>query len=113
MMRNQRLVTLASGLSAMVIGFAPQVANACATCGLDLDGQAGHAFKTSVLFMISAPYITFMVIGTVMYRAWRKAHPRPEAATVGTLYKAGVFKTLQGLVSKLVTGSIEGRGETL
>jgi hypothetical protein len=107
MMRYQRLVTVASGLSAMAIGFAPQVANACATCGLDLDGQAGHAFKTSVLFMISAPYITFMVIGTVMYRAWRKAHPRPEAAGIG------LYRTLHGLASKFVTGSIEGRRETL
>jgi len=106
-MRDLRLVTLASGLSAMAIGFAPQVANACASCGLDLDGQAGHAFKTSVLFMISAPYITFMVIGTVMYRAWRRAHPRPAPAS------NGIYKTLHGWASKFVTGSIEGRGETL
>jgi hypothetical protein len=86
-MRSKKLMAIASGLT--TIGLAPRLAEACAVCGLDGNGQASHAFKQSVLFMISAPYITFLVIGGVMYLAWRKARRRDDAAAM-----AGVNKTL-------------------
>src|SRR5262249_11678375 len=37
------------------IAAAPQIANACAMCGLSPGDHAGHAYNTSVLFMLSAP----------------------------------------------------------
>jgi hypothetical protein len=85
-MRSKKLMAIATGLT--TVGLAPRLAEACAVCGLDGNGQASHAFKQSVLFMISAPYITFLVIGGVMYMAWRKARRRDESAI------AGVQKTL-------------------
>ena len=103
----QRKVTVAAGLTALALGLAPQLADACAVCGLDLDGAAGHAYKVSELFMMAVPYITFLVIGSAMYVSWRKAHPRPDMATVG------IYKTVRSLASRIMTSSNEGRGETL
>ena len=75
-MSSKKLMAIATGLTPISIALAPRLANACAVCGLDGDGQASRAFKHSVLFMISVPYITFMIVGGVMYMAWRKAAQR-------------------------------------
>ena len=73
MSSKRKLIALATGLTPISIALAPRLASACAVCGLDGDGQASRAFKHSVLFMISVPYVTFMIVGGVMYMAWRKA----------------------------------------
>ncbi len=87
MMRSKKLLAIVTGLTPMTIGLAPRLANACAVCGLDGDGQASRAFKHSVLFMISVPYVTFAIIGGVMYMAWRKARRHDDSAIVGVQKK--------------------------
>jgi hypothetical protein len=83
MSSKRKLIALATGLTPTSIALAPRLANACAVCGLDGDGQASRAFKHSVLFMISVPYITFMIVGGVMYMAWRKAR-RGDSTVLGS-----------------------------
>jgi hypothetical protein len=80
-MRSKKLMAIATGLS--IVGLAPRLAEACAVCGLDGDGAASRAFKQSVLFMISAPYITFAVIGGALYISWRKARRHDDSAVAG------------------------------
>ena len=80
-MRSKKLMAIATGLT--TIGLVPRLAQACAVCGLDGDGAASHAFKESVLFMISAPYITFAVIGGALYLSWRKTRRHDDSAVVG------------------------------
>jgi hypothetical protein len=82
-MSSKKLMAIATGLTPMSIALAPRLANACAVCGLDGNGQASRAFKHSVLFMISAPYVAFMIVGGVMYMAWRKAR-RGDATILGS-----------------------------
>ena len=117
-MRLERKITVAAGLAALTLATAPRLAEACAVCGLDLDGAAGHAFKVSVLFMMAVPYVTFLIIGSAMYLSYRKSHP--EAAPLlawhripGVSKAVEVYKKLQRPASKTVPGAMEGRGETL
>jgi len=83
-MSSKKLIAIATALTPMSIALAPRLANACAVCGLDSDGQASRAFKHSVLFMISVPYLTFIIVGGVMYMAWRKAHRRSDSTILGS-----------------------------
>jgi len=70
---------LAAGLAAAM----PRLANACAMCGLSPGDHAGHAYNTSVLFMLAAPYVTIAVMGGVLFAAWRRAKrdEHPHAAS--------------------------------
>ncbi|HUA33312.1 MAG TPA: hypothetical protein VMA09_06885 [Candidatus Binataceae bacterium] len=61
------------------IAAAPQIANACAMCGLSPGDHAIHAYNTSVLFMLSAPYVTFAVFGSIMFFAWRRSRRDSQA----------------------------------
>lgn len=83
-MRSERLLTKATGLTAgltiLTIAAAPRVASACAVCGLGPNDVGGHAFNSSVLFMMAVPYSTFALIGGFVYLAWRRAHRRPESS---------------------------------
>ena len=78
-----RLVVMVTSL--LAIGFAamPCIANACAVCGLGPNDNAGHAFNTSVLFMMAVPYTTVIVIGGAVYFAWRKAQRRNAMSISG------------------------------
>ena len=58
-------------LAALGLGVAPRMAEACAMCGLSPGDHGGHAFNTSVIFMLSAPYAIFGVLGGVVFLAWR------------------------------------------
>jgi len=78
-MSSKKLIAMAAGLTPMSIALAPQIANACVVCGLDGDATTSRAFKHSVLFMISVPYLTFMIVGGIMYMAWRKARRSDSA----------------------------------
>jgi len=73
-MHSKKLLTIASGLTALTMAAAPQLANACAVCGLGPNDVGGHAFNNSVLFMMAVPYTTFALIGGFVYLAWRRAH---------------------------------------
>jgi len=83
-MRPKRLLTIASGLTAglttMTIALAPRVANACAVCGLGPNDVGGHAFNSSVLFMMAVPYTTCALIGSFVYLAWRRSHRRHDSS---------------------------------
>jgi hypothetical protein len=71
-MKTLRLRAAATAIVSMLIGLAPQVANACAMCGLSPGDSAGHAFNTSVLFMLIGPYATFGAIGGIVVFAIRR-----------------------------------------
>jgi hypothetical protein len=66
-----------------------QVVNACAMCGLGPNDRGGHAFNTSVLFMLAGPYVTLSVIGGALYYAWRRATrretPSVKSGSVGVI----------------------------
>ena len=59
---------------------APQIAAACAMCGLSPGDSLGHAYNTSVLFMLVGPYVTFGLIGGLVYLKWRRGKRDAEAA---------------------------------
>ena len=79
-MRSDRLLTIAVAFIALTIGVTPQLANACAVCGLGPNDVGGHAFNSSVLFMMAVPYTTFALIGGLVYFAWRKAQRRQDSS---------------------------------
>jgi len=79
-MRSEKLLTIATGLTSLTIALAPRVANACAVCGLGPNDVGGHAFNSSVLFMMAVPYSTFAFIACVVYLAWRRAHRRHDSS---------------------------------
>ena len=78
-MRTEKLLAIATGLTSLTIALAPQVANACAVCGLGPNDVGGHAFNSSVLFMMAVPYTTVALIGGAVYLTWRKAQRRQDA----------------------------------
>ena len=55
------------------VSFAPQIARACEMCGLSPGDTMGHAYNTSVLFMLAGPYVTFGLITGVVFYIWRRA----------------------------------------
>ena len=82
-MRTGRLAATATGLMTIVFAAMPAIANACAVCGLGPNDVGGHAFNTSVLFMMAVPYSTVIIIGGAVYFAWRRAQRRNALAISG------------------------------
>lgn len=72
-MRFGKLLSIATGLTSIAIALAPRAANACAVCGLGPNDVGGHAFNSSVLFMMAVPYGTVALIGGAFYFTWRRA----------------------------------------
>jgi len=59
-------------IATMLVAASPRIASACAMCGLSPGDHAGHAFNTSVLFMLASPYVSFAAIGGITwYVYWR------------------------------------------
>jgi hypothetical protein len=82
MIKNAKLRTVAMVAVGAIIAAAPRLANACATCGLADGDVALHAYKTSVLFMLVSPYVSFFAIGGVVYYIYRRSIRQDrEAAT--------------------------------
>ena len=79
-MRSRKLLSVATSLTSLTIALAPRVANACAVCGLGPNDVGGHAFNTSVLFMMAVPYSTFALIAGAVYFTWRRAHRQPDSS---------------------------------
>ena len=75
-MRTEKLLAIATGLTSVTIAIAPRVACACATCGLGSNDVAGHAFRSSVIFLMAVPYTTVALIGGAFYLTWRRAQRR-------------------------------------
>jgi hypothetical protein len=71
-------VLTATGLMSFAIALAPRVAGACAVCGLGPNDVGGHAFNSSVLFMMAVPYTTFALIGGAFYLTWRRAQRKRD-----------------------------------
>jgi hypothetical protein len=69
----KRFEKIFAALTASAIASAPGVASACAMCGLSPGDHAGHAYNTSVLFMLAGPYVTFGLIGGLIFYLWHRA----------------------------------------
>jgi hypothetical protein len=83
-MRSEKPLTIATGLTSLTIALAPRVANACAVCGLGPNDVGGHAFNSSVLFMMAVPYSTVALIGGAVYLTWRRAQRRRDSSIAGS-----------------------------
>jgi hypothetical protein len=86
-MRSKNLLAIATGLASMTVVLAPQVANACAVCGLGPNDVGGHAFNSSVLFMMAVPYATVILVGGIFFWTWRKAAVRRADSTLTSTQK--------------------------
>ena len=83
-MRSEKLLPIATGLTLLAITLAPRVADACAVCGLGPNDVGGHAFNSSVLFMMAVPYATVLLVGGIFLLTWRKAaHRRNDSPIAG------------------------------
>ena len=80
-MRFEKLLGVGTGLT---IAVAPKIASACAVCGLGPNDVGGHAFNSSVLFMMAIPYSTVLVIGGIVFYSWRKAQRRSATLAAST-----------------------------
>jgi hypothetical protein len=70
MMKLKGAVAMIGG---MLVAASPRIASACAMCGLSPGDHAGHAFNTSVLFMLASPYVSFAAIGGITYYVYRRS----------------------------------------
>jgi hypothetical protein len=72
---------------AMIVAASPRIANACAMCGLSPGDHAGHAFNTSVLFMLASPYVSFAAIGGITYLVYRRSIRKDADSNPPTIVK--------------------------
>ena len=77
----KRIGSIVAAIGA-TIAAAPQFANACAMCGLSPGDSAGHAYNTSVLFMLAGPYLTVLAIGGILFALWKRAQRKERANAV-------------------------------
>ena len=70
-----------TALATAIVGLAPQIANACATCGLSDGDAAFHAYKASVLFMLVSPYASFAAIGGITYFVYKRSQRKNGNST--------------------------------
>jgi hypothetical protein len=82
-MKGMRLSSIGTTIAAAGIAAAPRFANACAMCGLSPGDTAGHAYNTSVLFMLAGPYFTVLAIGGIVLAVWKRAQRRERANAAG------------------------------
>ena len=69
-------LTTLMGAIVAVLTAAPGLALACSMCGLPPGDNAGHAYNTSVLFMLFVPYFTVIAIGGIVVAVWKRAQHR-------------------------------------
>jgi hypothetical protein len=74
-------------VAGMIVAASPQVASACAMCGLSPGDHAGHAFNTSVLFMLISPYVSFAAIGGIAYLAYRRSMRKGDDSNPPTIVR--------------------------
>jgi hypothetical protein len=80
-MRSTKLTAVATAIASAIAAAVPRLANACATCGLADTDQAFHAYKTSVVFMLISPYVSFAAIGGVTYLFYRRSQRQDRNST--------------------------------
>ena len=73
MFKSIKLTSLAMTIVSAIVAAAPRLADACATCGLSETSHAFQAYKTSALFMVASPYVSFFAIGGVVYLVYRRS----------------------------------------
>ena len=71
-MKNSKFNAALIAITAMIMA-SPRFASACAMCGLSPGDHAGHAFNTSVLFMLASPYVSFAAIGGITWYVYRRS----------------------------------------
>ena len=81
MMRSTKLTAAAATIASAIAAAVPRLANACATCGLADTDQAFHAYKTSVVFMLISPYVSFAAIGGITYLYYRRSQRQDRNST--------------------------------
>ena len=81
MMRSTKLTAVATTIACAIAATLPGLANACATCGLADGDQAFHAYKTSVVFMLISPYVSFAAIGGITYLFYRRSQRQDRNST--------------------------------
>ncbi len=69
----KHLRTIVATVMATLLWLAPDIARACASCGLDANDKSAAAYKTSVIAMLAGPYLTVFAVGGVIYLVWRKS----------------------------------------
>ena len=84
MMRSGKLSAALTTMIATTVGAGPRLANACATCGLSESSHAFQAYKTSALFMVASPYVSFFAIGGVVYYVYRRSQRQDRNSTPPT-----------------------------
>jgi hypothetical protein len=72
-MKNAKLRAAVMTTIGAILAAAPGLANACATCGLGEGDHAFKAYRSSVLFMLASPYVSFFAIGGVVYFIYRRS----------------------------------------
>jgi len=60
-------------IAGIIVAASPRIASACAMCGLAPGDHAGHAYNTSVLFMLASPYVSFAAIGGITWFVYRRS----------------------------------------
>jgi hypothetical protein len=71
-MKTSKLKTALTAIAGLIMA-SPRLASACAMCGLSPGDHAGHAFNTSVLFMLVSPYVSFAAIGGITWYVYRRS----------------------------------------
>ena len=77
----------ASMIAATLVALSPRIASACAMCGLSPGDHAGHAFNTSVLFMLASPYVSFAAIGGITWYVYRRSTRADRDSNPPTIVK--------------------------
>jgi len=84
MMKLKGAVAMIAG---MLVAASPRIASACAMCGLSPGDHAGHAFNTSVLFMLASPYVSFAAIGGITWYVYRRSTRADRDSNPPTIVK--------------------------
>jgi len=84
MMKLKGAVAMIAG---MLVAASPRIASACAMCGLSPGDHAGHAFNTSVLFMLASPYVSFAAIGGITWYVYRRSTRADRDSNPPTILK--------------------------
>ena len=84
MMKLKSAVAMIAG---MLVAVSPRIASACAMCGLSPGDHAGHAFNTSVLFMLASPYVSFAAIGGITWFVYRRSTRADRDSNPPTIVK--------------------------
>ena len=81
MTKGATLKAVTATIASAIVGSAPQIAHACATCGLSDGDAAFHAYKASVLFMLLSPYASFAAIGGITYFVYKRSQRKSQNST--------------------------------